>query len=73
MATELLERAFAEASKRTEQEQEACATLILEELASAWHSESALAESDDALARLADGALVEHRTGQTRELEPDGL
>ncbi len=71
--TELLERAFAEASRLPVQEQDALAAWILEELASERRWEEAFAGSDDVLARLADEALVEHREGRTRVLDPDNL
>lgn len=71
--TEILEKAFAEAAKLPEAEQEAIAAWILEELASdqRWHE--ALDGSADALARLADEAAAEHREGRTRLLDPDRL
>ena len=69
--TTLLERAFAEASKLPEPEQEALAAWILEELASERHWAEALAGSWDALARLADEALIEHRERRTQALDAD--
>ncbi len=59
--TELLEKAFAEASKLPEDEQEALAAWILEELASERRWVEAFASSQDALAKLADESLLEHR------------
>ena len=56
---ELLEKAFAEASKLSEQEQETLAAWILEELASERQWTEAFANSEDALALLADEALAE--------------
>lgn len=73
MAVKLFEQAFAEISKLPEQEQEAIAAWILEELASERRWEKAFADSQDALARLADEALAEHRAGRTQELDPDAL
>jgi len=73
VATELLEKAFAEASKLSEQEQEALAAWILEELASEQRWQDAFVDSGDVLAQLAYEALVEHREGRTRELDPDRL
>jgi hypothetical protein len=73
MATRILEKAFAEASRLTEPEQEVFAAWILEELASERRWEEAFAASGDALAQLADEALAEHREGRTRELDPDRL
>ena len=71
--TKLLERAFTEASKLSEEEQEALAGWILEELASERSWSKAFAETKDALAHLADEALAEDNTGKTKELNPDKL
>ena len=73
MATKLLEKAFAEASKLTEQQQEDLAAWILEELTSERRWEEAFASSSDALAHLADEALVEYSEGRTQELNPPRL
>lgn len=73
MVTGLLEKAFVEASKLSEQEQTVLATWILEELASERRWEKAFAISEDVLAQLADEALIEHREGRTQVLEPDRL
>jgi hypothetical protein len=71
--TGILEKAFAEAAKLPEVEQEAIAAWILEELASdrRWHE--TLDGSADALALLADEAAAENREGRTRLLDPDRL
>ena len=71
--TKLLEEAFAEASKLSEQEQDALATVILEELASEHRWDQAFANSADLLAQLADQALAEHRAGKTHVLDPERL
>ncbi len=71
--TKLLEEAFAEASKLSEQEQDALATVILEELASERRWDQAFADSADLLAQLADQALAEHRAGKTHVLDPERL
>ena len=68
-----LEKAFAEAAKLPEDEQEAIAAWILEELASEQRWRGALDGSADALARLADEAAAEYREGRTRPLDPDRL
>jgi len=67
--TETLERALAEVAKLQQDEQEALASWILEELAAErrWHR--VLSDSADPLARLADEALAEHRDGMTRPLD----
>lgn len=64
--TELLEKAFAEAAKLPELEQEALAAWILDELGAEQRWQHALADSADALARLADEAVAEHRSRNQR-------
>jgi hypothetical protein len=71
--TKLLEEAFTEASKLPEQEQDALAVVILEELASERRWDQAFADSADLLAQLADQALAEHRAGKTHVLDPERL
>jgi len=61
--TELLEKAFSEATKLSKREQDALAAWILEELASERHWDEAFTDSADALAQLADEALAEHHAG----------
>jgi len=68
-----LEMAFAEASKLPESEQESLAGWILEEICSQRRWDELLARSPDALGRLADEALAEHRAGKTLPLDPDCL
>lgn len=67
--TELLERAFAEASKLSPEEQDLLARTLLDDLASEELWESSFARSQDELARLAGEALDEHERGETRPLE----
>lgn len=69
----LLDKAFAEASRLPEPEQQALAAWILEELASDRQWQRALAHPTDVLAQLADEALTEHREGQTQALDPDRM
>jgi hypothetical protein len=71
--TQLLEEAFAEASKLPQQEQDALAAVILEELASERRWDQAFADSADLLAQLAHHALAEHRAGKTHLLDPEQL
>lgn len=71
--TELLEKAFAEAAKLSQEEQNSLAAWILEELASEQRWEQTFANSADALSQLADEALAEHRKGRTKELNPNKL
>jgi hypothetical protein len=71
--TTLLERAFAEAAKRSPAEQELLASRLLTELAAEDDFDRAIAGSADKLARLAAEALAEHRAGLTEQLDPDRL
>ena len=69
----LLQRAFKEASKLPEGEQDALGRILLEELASERRWEELFAGSHDLLAELADQALTEHRAGRTEKLDPEKL
>jgi hypothetical protein len=71
--TKLLKRAFDEASKLPEEEQDALARILLEELASEQRWMELFAGSQDLLGQLADEALAEHRAGRTEELDPEKL
>lgn len=71
--TELLEQAIAEIKKRSADEQDAIAALILEEIEEEARWDEAFKKSQDALARLAADALAEDQAGKTRELDPDKL
>lgn len=71
--TKLLEKAFAEASRLPEHEQDALGEWLLKELASEAGWEKAFAGSHQALAQLADEALAEHCEGRTQVLDPDRL
>jgi len=64
---------FAEAAKLPEREQDSVAGWILSELASERRWDEAFATSADALAVLADEALVEHRAGKTKRLVPERM
>jgi hypothetical protein len=69
--TELLERAFAEASKLPDKEQDVMAALVLKEMASEQRWEAAFASSQKPLSKMARAALREFRTGKTRPLDAD--
>jgi hypothetical protein len=69
----LLDKAIAEASKLPEQEQEAFAAWILSELESERRWETLFARSQDVLARMAEEARQEYRSGRTEPLDPDKL
>lgn len=71
--TQLLERAFQEASRLPELQQNMIAKWLLDELLAEKKWDLLFAESEDFLAGLADEALDEHRTSQTKPLDPDLL
>jgi hypothetical protein len=71
--TKLLQRAFDEASKLPDAEQDTLGRILLDELASERRWDELFAGSHDLLAELADDALAEHRAGRTEKLDPDKL
>jgi len=71
--TNLLERAFEEASRLPEVEQNALAKWMLEELHSERQWAKRFAESEDVLDKLADEALEDKRRGKTMRLDPNRL
>ncbi len=71
--TQLLERAFAEAAKLPEQEQDSLAAWLLEMLESEQRWDALFANSADALAKLADEALADFEAGRTEALDIDKL
>ena len=71
--TALLERAFAEAAKRSREEQDLLASRLLAELAAEDAFDRAIAASTDKLAKLAREAINDHRAGNTEELDPERL
>jgi len=71
--TKLLEKAFNEASKLPDTEQNALAKWLLEELEVERKWDHAFAESEDVLDRLADEALEANRQGKTAPLDIDKL
>jgi len=71
--TKLLQRAFDEASKLPDGEQDALGRILLDELASERRWEALFAGPEDLLAELADQALTEHGAGRTEKLDPDKL
>ncbi len=66
--TKLLEKAFQKASSLPVVDQNALAKWLLEELEADKKWELMLAESEDALDKLADKALAAHKKGKTRPL-----
>lgn len=57
----------------SQEEQDALARWLLEELASERRWAAAFAQRPDLLGQLADEALAEHRAGHTVPLDPDAL
>lgn len=71
--TQLLERAYAEIARLPEPDQDVIAALILNELEDEAKWQKSFAQFPDALARLSEEALAEHRAGRTQLLGPDTL
>ena len=71
--TKKLKKAFDEASKLPETEQDAIGHWLLREIESERRWSDAFAGSADTLAELADEAIREHADGRTEELQPDKL
>ncbi len=71
--TKLLDKAFEEASKLPELEQNALARWLIDEIISEKKWEKAFAESEDVLDKLADEALMEHAEGKTKPLDVNQL
>ena len=69
--THLLEKAFAEASRLPEREQDAIAEIVMAELASEGRWKELFEGSQDVLAELAEEALAEHRAGKTKPLKDE--
>ncbi len=66
--TELLEKALAEVSKLSPEEQDAIAAIILETLGDEQRWETAFAASQDKLAKLAKKAREDVRAGRVRKI-----
>lgn len=71
--TELLEQAIARLKTLTPNDQNAIATLILEELEDDQGWDESFARSPDLLAKLAAEAMAEYHAGKTQELDPETL
>ena len=67
--TKALERAFREASKLPEPEQDALAEAIRNEVLGDDEWEQTFSSSSDVLEELADEAVAEHRAGRTQPLK----
>ncbi len=71
--TQLLEKVLCEVYKLPPEQQDAIATIILEELEDERRWDKAFAESQEILSKMASEALEEHRRGKTQDLDPDQL
>ena len=71
--TRLLKKAFEQASKLPELEQNVLAKRLLNDLVAEKEWEKAFAGSEDVLSRLADEAIEEHKKGRTKPLDADSL
>jgi len=71
--TELLERAIAKLKTLSASEQDALASMILEELEDERRWDRSFSRSPDVLAKLAATAMTEYHAGKTQELDPEKL
>lgn len=71
--TELLERAIARLKTLPSSEQDAIATMILEELEDEHRWDESFTRSPDLLTKLAAQAMAEYHAGKTQELDPETL
>ena len=71
--TQLLEKAFAEAAKLPDSQQNRLAQWLLDELLTEKKWDSLFAQSEDFLSELADEALKEYHAGKTTVLDFDKL
>ncbi len=71
--TELLKKAFDEAAQLPADQQDAIASLLLEELKSDRAWSQAFDRSQDALQKLADEAIRDHKAGKTDKMDPSSL
>ncbi|MFP4008335.1 MAG: hypothetical protein ACLFV6_10085 [Spirulinaceae cyanobacterium] len=67
--TELLEQAIAKLQTLSENEQNAIASIILEELEDEQRWDDSFSRSPDVLAKLAASAMAEYHAGETQELD----
>jgi hypothetical protein len=69
--TKLLQKAFEEASRLPEEDQDSFAEALLSDLASEKRWAASFAKSQDKLAVLAKEALIEFKQGKTKRIEED--
>ena len=66
--TDLLEKALKEVKKLPPSEQDAVAAILLQELGAEQRWSDSFEKSQDALEKLAQEALAEHRAGKTKPM-----
>lgn len=71
--TKLLEEAMAKVRQLSEEDQNAIAQIVLNELESERKWDERFAQSAAKLGLLADRAWTEHEAGKSQELDPDAL
>ena len=71
--TNRLKKAFDEASKLSDSEQDALAEWLLQEMKSEREWTKQFGQSADRMAELADEAVEEYESGETQELDPKSL
>jgi hypothetical protein len=71
--TQLLEQAYKRLADLPDDDQDAMAEFIIEELEDEHRWRAAFDASPDVLVRLAEEARKEHRAGLTQVLDPDSL
>ena len=71
--TELLQKAFDQASRLPPDEQDLLAAWLLTEMASEDEFDRKIAATADKLSDLGRAALAEYRSGSTQELDPERL
>jgi hypothetical protein len=71
--TELLEKVISRLKTLPNSDQDAVATIILNELDEERRWDESFARSPDLLANLASEAMAEYRVGKTQALDPETL
>jgi hypothetical protein len=71
--TQLLQQAIEQVQKLTSDEQDAIATMILDEIVDERRWDEAFARSQDQLSKLAEKVRADISTGKTRDLGIDEL
>ena len=71
--TTLLEKAVRKAAALPDDQQDALAALLLDEIEDEARWDAAFARSQDTLVALAAEAMDEHRADETEDLDPDTM